>query len=278
MAPLTICKTVAAGDPETAVGALAAYSGLPKARIKEAMVKGAVWLKTGRGPRRRIRRATRAIHPGDTLMLFYDADLLALTPPEARCLVNPGPYSVWYKPAGMLSQGTEFGDHCSLLRQAERHLRPVRPYLVHRLDREAAGLMLMAHHRRAAARLSALFQNHRIDKRYHTVVRGRLSQYAAEGVIDLPLDGKTACTGFRATGYDAATDTTTVEIRLTTGRRHQIRRHLAMIGYPVMGDPRYGEHNRDASGMRLTAVEIAFDCPWEKRPLRYALADLLKDP
>jgi len=239
---------------------LADQSGLAKARIKDAMNKGAVW-HTARGKRRALRRATAALAHGDTLELHYDAALLALRPPPARCIDDHRRYSVWLKPAGLLAQGTHYGDHCSLLRQVELHFAPRRPALaVHRLDREAAGLVLVAHDSDAAARLSALFRDHAIEKRYRVQVRGKPPTDA--GTVTAPLDGKPAITHYRLEAYDAATDSATLAVRIDTGRLHQIRRHLDLLGCPVLGDPRYGTGNKNAEGLQLQAVGLRFMCPF----------------
>jgi tRNA pseudouridine32 synthase/23S rRNA pseudouridine746 synthase len=264
---LTIKITVEMGAPATACELLATASGLAKTRIKEAMVKGGVWLRRG-GKRRRIRRATAVPAPGEVLELFYDEELLQREPPLPRCLADESHYTLWNKPSGLLAQGTDYGDHCSLLRQAELHTRrPV--FLVHRLDREAAGLMLVAHSRESAARLSRLFQENCIAKLYEVRVRGRLE--APAGAIDHRLDGKPARTEYVVSDYDPATDTTLVSATLQSGRLHQIRRHFALLGHPVMGDPRYGTGNKDANGLQLVAVGLAFRCPFSGAPRAYTL-------
>ena len=125
--------------------------------------------------------------------------------------------------------------------------------------------MLIAHTRTAAARLSRLLQENRISKVYQVVVAGNLAVAGLEGRIDLPLDGKTALTGYKVLGYDPQASTTAVEVRLKTGRFHQIRRHFAMLGYPVMGDPRYGTGNKNKEGMKLAAIGLSFICPFQKR-------------
>jgi len=253
--------TVEAGEEQTACALLAQRSGLAKGRIKDAMVKGAVCLKVGKGSRKRLRRASTVLKPGQVLELHYDQELLGLQPPQARCLFDAGPYSVWEKPAGLLAQGTQYGDHCSLVRQAELHFQGKRPVLpVHRLDREAAGLMLLAHSREAAARFSRLLQEGKIGKGYRITVVGRPEP--DEGDIDLELDHKPALTHYRVTGYDPATNRATVAVSIATGRLHQIRRHFAAIDHPVLGDPRYGTGNKNRAGLQLVAHSLAFRCPF----------------
>lgn len=262
--------TVAPEDAGTACELIAARAGLAKSRVKDAMCKGAVWLTGKRGGRKRLRKATAQPGPGDILDLFYDARLLAIKPPVAQCLHDAGQYSVWLKPAGLLAQGTDYGDHCSLVRQVEVYFRMKRPVLpVHRLDREATGLMILAHTKAAAAKLSKLLQDNGIDKQYRVTVLGRLSP--EEGVIDLPLDNKPALTRYTLTVYDPASDTSVAEVTLKTGRLHQIRRHFALLGHPVLGDPRYGQGNKNSTGMELVAHRLVFRCPVTRKEVRISL-------
>ena len=258
------------GEPETAINALARVSALPKGRLKDALAKGAITLTRG-SKTKRLRRATFALEKGDTLSLWYNPELLALVPPQPRLLADERQYSVWNKPAGLLAQGTQEGDHCALLRLAELQLkRDV--FLVHRLDREAAGLMLIAHTPKAAAAFSALFASHevgtRIRKLYRVEVKGHTPEH---GEIALPLDGKAALTRFTRNAYDAVRNSSTLDVELVTGRKHQIRRHFAESGFPVLGDPAYGKDNKDARGLQLIAVSLEFICPLTGKPQHYHL-------
>src|SRR3569833_2109285 len=179
-------------------------------------------------------------------------------------------YSVWCKPARVMAQGTDYGDHCSLLRQAELHFKPARAaYPVHRLDRVASGLMLVAHDAEAAARLSALFRDNQIEKLYGVRVRGAAPQ--ERGTIDLPLDDKPALTHYIVRDYDGTHDISTLEVRIESGRLHQIRRHLALIDLPVLGDPRYGTGNKNTEGLQLQAISLEFICPYSGEKRSYQL-------
>lgn len=237
------------------------------------MNKGAVWLKKTRGKQNRIRRATAALKTGDNLSLYYDEKLLALKPPSAECISDQQRYSVWFKPAGLMTQGTRYGDHCSLLRTAELFFETNRNvFLIHRLDREAAGIALVAHDKGAAGKLSRLFQNRSIVKHYRAQVLGNLARRKPEDKIQIPLDHKPAITEYKAVSYDAPSNTTLVDVIIATGRKHQIRRHFEMIGFPVMGDPRYGEGNKNTVGMKLTAKGLEFGCPFSKQYRLYNLS------
>ncbi len=238
--------------PGKAVDLLSAATALPKSRIKDAMQKGAVWLvRDGRA--KRLRRASRELVPGDELRLYYSPTVLDAQPPAPTLLVDERPYSLWYKPAGLMSSGTRYGDHHSIARWVEGHLqRPSFP--VHRLDRYTRGLMLIAHAKKTARQLSAQFREHRVSKTYQARVRGRLMSACT---LTLPLDGKAAISHVSPTTVYA--NSTDVSVRIDTGRKHQIRRHLAHIDHPVVGDVIYG--GAEVADLQLVAVCLGFVCP-----------------
>jgi len=118
---------------------------------------------------------------------------------------------------------------------------------------------MVAHTNRAAAALSKLFAEHKIVKRYQVEVLGVPERN--EVAIEEPLDGKSAITRYRVVARNEKENTSTLLVEIDTGRMHQIRRHLAGIGHPVMGDPRYGSGNKDGKPMRLAACELCWRCP-----------------
>ena len=255
-------RIIGPGDPDTICDALALHSGLPKGRIKKAISCGAVWLHRSDTKARRIRRATTRVKQGDRVSLYYDESILSQVPPCARCIRDMKAYSVWFKPANLMTQGTRFGDHGALTRQVERHFTPRRKvFLVHRLDRETSGLVMMAHNRRSAALLSEMFRSRKVKKTYEAWVLGDLGSVKSEGTIDRQLDARRAVTHYTLKRFDPKKKQSLVQVIPVTGRRHQIRRHFNMIGHPVMGDPRYGRGNKNETGLQLTATGLAFECP-----------------
>ena len=251
---------------------LADTSGLPKERIKHAMVKGAVWLKRPGKKERRLRKAKFKLQKDDFVQLFYDPNVLAQKPPEPACIADHKDYSVWFKPSWLLSQGTRYGDHCSLLRLAEKGNkdRNINFKLIHRLDREASGLMLLAHNSNAAMLLSKLFQEKKIEKRYFAEVSGN-PEVPKKGLqLTTALDGKASHTEILSARPGKTGQTTILDILLHTGRLHQIRRHLADFGYPVIGDPKYGDtRQKGYYELHLCAWKISFISPFSKKKTSY---------
>lgn len=233
------------------------------------MNKGAVWIRK-KGSMHRLRKATTLLHDGDQLEMHYDSLLLSLKPPEPKLVSDQAHYSVWDKPSGLMAQGTMYGDHCSLLRRAEIFFRGNRKvFPVHRLDREADGIMIIAHTKEAAARLSELFQKNEVEKKYRIEVLGDLAEKGKTGSISLPLDGKKTMTEYEVASYDQTKNISVADVIIKTGRTHQIRRHFDMIGHPVMGDPKYGKGNKNREGMKLTAVSLKFHCPFSKKTVEF---------
>ena len=249
---------------------------LSKGRLKDAMAKGAVLL-SGK-PQKRLRRAQTVLQTGQQLQLHYDDELLQRSCEPAQLISDQQQYSVWFKPAGMLSQGNEWGDHLALLRAVEQHFAAKRQvFLLHRLDREASGLVIVAHSKNAAAAFSQLIAGHKIDKQYVIRVKGQLpDSLLQQGEISLPLDDKACLTRFQLLQFDALTQQSWLEVDLISGRKHQIRRHFAAVGHPVMGDPQYGQGNKDATGLALQAVTLGFSCPLGHKSQRFSVPPELR--
>lgn len=247
----------------SAVDLLAAETELSKQTIKKIMLKGAVWLTVGKKTQR-IRRAKRSLKAGQVVHLYYDKTVLEQLPAEPQLVADRGHYSIWNKPYGLLSQGSKWGDHCTVTRWAEQHLQPERTaFVVHRLDRAANGLIIVAHEKQAAAKLSALFQSRAIDKRYRIWVEGEFPANAETTpvCVEQELDGRHAVSHFTRLSYDPDTQRSLLDVQIETGRKHQIRRHSAGLGFPVVGDRLYGA-TQLTENLQLTAYYLSFTCPF----------------
>lgn len=257
---------------QTALDLLAEGTGLSKQRIKDAMNKGAVWW-TLKGKTLRLRRATKVLYKGSTIQFFYDEQVLSRKPESANLIYDADNYSIWFKPAGMLSQGSQWGDHCSILRWVEVNGQPNQGqrqqecFLVHRLDADAQGLIILAHDSQSAAKLSTLFQARDMRKFYQAWVVDDCNIPTKGMTLNYELDGKSAITHVKKVRVE--NNKTLLDVHIETGRKHQIRRHLANIGHPIVGDKLYG--TKASTGLQLLAYRLEFVCPNTKQPLTIEL-------
>jgi 23S rRNA pseudouridine1911/1915/1917 synthase len=160
---------------------------------------------------------------------------------------------------------------------------PERPGIVHRLDRDTSGLLVVAKEAAAHRRLQQLLRDRVIERRYRALVHGRPP--SRRGTIEAPIgrdpldparmavDGRAARAAVtHFTLDDSLGRHSLLDVKLDTGRTHQIRVHLAAIGHPVVGDPLYGRGGAELGLDRqfLHAAELAFPHPVTDEPLRFA--------
>ncbi len=254
----------------TAIELLANHTSFSKQKLKQIMKKGAVWLTQGQSTRR-IRRASKKLSTGQTLHLYYDAQIIQASELTAVLIADEGDYSVWCKPTGMLSQGSKYGDHTTIYRWAETHLKPQRnAFLVHRLDRATSGLILIAHSKKAAASLAQLFALRAINKYYKALVEGVPD---SPSTINKTLEGKKAITKILSASILPDKNHSLLDIQILTGRKHQIRQHLVHINHSIVGDRLYGTGNKNTIDLCLTAYKINFISPFDQQEKHYELAN-----
>jgi 23S rRNA pseudouridine1911/1915/1917 synthase len=159
---------------------------------------------------------------------------------------------------------------------------PVRPGIVHRLDKDTSGLMIVARTDEAHRRLSEMIRRREVERRYLALIEGR--PRSRSGTIDAPLGRDHRAPERRAVGgrgsrearthfevVETYPEDTLVEARLETGRTHQIRAHFAAIGHPVAGDPRYGTPGRHGLKRQfLHSARLAFRHPIGGEQLSFA--------
>lgn len=175
------------------------------------------------------------------LSVVYEDDDLLIVDKPAGLVVHPAPgHASGTLVHALLGRGTSYGGIAGIQR----------PGIVHRLDRDTSGLLMVAKHDAAQASLMAQLKARRVKKTYLALVQGSVA--AAVGRIEAPIgrdpkhrtrmavvpDGRPAVTGYRV--RERFPGWTLLECDLVTGRTHQIRVHLAAIGHPVAGDPVYG--------------------------------------
>lgn len=193
------------------------------------------------------------------------------------------PYGVVVHPSKGHEEGTlvhgllyHLGDHLSSVGGKER------PGIVHRLDKDTTGLLIVALTDSAHHRLVEDFKNHRIHKIYQAIVKGHPPE---SGTIDAPIGrcntnrkkmavvptGKPALSEYRVLEY--LKNHALVEVRIYTGRTHQIRVHMAHIGHPIAGDPLYSRHANQyhLPGIALCARELSFAHPITGEKLHFVI-------
>ncbi len=259
---------------------------LSRHKARKILAMGAVHVNG-----RRVRMAGHLMRTGDTLRLAWHDDVLEVSTFPLDILHEDAQVVVVLKPEGQLSQGSELGDVGSLTHALTKRFGPdVR--LMHRLDRGTSGLMVAARTQLASACLTPQFREHTISRHYVAMVMGVLrepvicearlrqegrlirvarpeeggmtawSQFVPIGTDGLPALGDDGAlrAGFEVDLRDGQTP---VEVRLRTGRTHQIRVHAAHLGLPVVGDPTYG--GPAAPRVMLHAAHLAFTHPDGRR-------------
>lgn len=273
---------------------LKVLKGVPKSHVYRILRSGEVRLNRRRaGPEERL-------HAGDGLRIppirvaaevgGVGRDQVAPAFPVPPILFEDDVLVALDKPAGVAVHGGSGIAHGVIERL--RLARPTAPFLelVHRLDRETSGVLLVAKKRSALVALHAQLRDGRVDKRYRVLVRGRwrdalrrvdvplLSYVGSDGERRVRVDqsGRAARTNFRRLSVwrDVDPPMALLEAELETGRTHQIRVHLTHLGHPLAGDPRYGDFawNRQLAKqglkrMFLHAARVEFTHPTTGQPV-----------
>jgi len=194
-------------------------------------------------------------------ILYEDDDLLVIDKP-AGLTVHPAPGS----PSHTLVNAVL--SHIPDLPETDDAMRPG---IVHRLDKDTSGVMVVAKSSAAQANLASQFKTHAVEKAYLVLVQGKLTP--ADGVIEAPIGrdprnrkrmavvvgGREARTHYHVIQHIG--DYTLLEVKPETGRTHQIRVHLSAIGYPVVGDKIYGVRSSQVPRQFLHASRLGFKLP-----------------
>jgi 23S rRNA pseudouridine1911/1915/1917 synthase len=258
---------------------------LSRTRIQELIGEGLV-LVGGR-----IAKSSHRISAGEVIEIKVQPRPAPAAAPEdlpLDLLLVDDEFVVVNKPAGMVvhagaghASGTLVNALLHRLGKLSQGGGPLRPGIVHRLDKDTSGAMIVARNDRAHEHLAEQFRSRNVRKIYVALVHGKLPRES--GSITLPISRdphrRTRMTARAAKGRNARTDwrvvarldrCTLVEAALHTGRTHQIRAHFAAIGHPVVGDTLYGAPRTVRAGARdlprlernyLHAARLGFSHP-----------------
>jgi len=202
-------------------------------------------------------------------IIYEDEDILVIDKP-AGLTVHPAPGH----PSHTLVNAVLA--HCPNLAMSNELMRPG---IVHRLDKDTSGLIVIAKNDFAREYLTAQFKSRTVTKGYLVLVKGRLSP--EQGIIEAPIgrdphsrrrmavveSGKEASTQYKVRKY--LNNYTLVEVTPLTGRTHQIRVHLSAIGCPVLGDPIYGKKSAHLNRQFIHAYRLGFLLPSTKQYQEY---------
>ncbi len=253
--------------------------GLSRRKARVLIDLGGVFLDGAR-----VKIAGKAVRPGQTILAHMGGALERATKdvgtaarakdeatlPPYRIVFQDDDIMVVDKPAGLLTAPTPESDRGNLFDQLKRSSgQPL--FLVHRLDLETSGLVVFAKNEAANRALSERIRVHDFDRRYLAVLRGVVSW--DERSVDHPVGGKRAVSHFTVLERFAA-GATLAQVRLETGRTHQIRLHGLHEGHPVLADRKYGmAWPMDPPRLALHATLLGFAHPrtgetmtWESPP------------
>jgi 23S rRNA pseudouridine1911/1915/1917 synthase len=198
-------------------------------------------------------------------IIYEDEDILVIDKP-ASLTVHPAPGHPNHTLVNAILA------HCPGLAVSNELMRPG---IVHRLDKDTSGLIVIVKNDFARDYIAAQFKSRTVTKGYLVLVRGRLSP--EQGIIEAPIgrdphsrrrmsiveNGKEASTKYQVWKY--LDNYTLVEVTPLTGRTHQIRIHLSAIGYPVVGDPIYGIKSAYLNRQFIHAYRLGFCLPSTKQ-------------
>jgi len=250
--------------------------GLSRTSIKELILKGKVYVGE-----LAVTKPHYKVKTGDRITFSFEAKKAGLIKAEdikLDIVYEDNDLAVINKPSGLVVHPAP-GNYEHTLVNALKNIflslsdiNPDRPGIVHRLDKETSGLLIIAKNNPSHLELARQFSSHIIKKEYIAIVKGRME--FDEGVIEAPIarhlfKRKNMAVNFSGKAKDAKTyyrtikrykDFSLLSLEPFTGRTHQLRVHLDFIGHPILGDDKYGRNN-EFSRLALHAKKIKFVHP-----------------
>ncbi len=213
----------------------------------------------------RIWMAHHTLHKGDMIEVPQDLINRDVKREPIKILRQADPYMIIAKPAGILSNGPK-----STETELRTQLKNDNLLAVHRLDRDTSGCLIFAKTEQDMQKIIPVFRERRVIKVYHAIVLGSYEQ--DKTTLHNTLDEEEALSHIQC--LSRSKDASYLSIRISTGRRHQIRKQMAQQRHPVLGDPKYGPKRitdpRFAAIPRqmLHARDVEFPHPDTEEPTR----------
>lgn len=226
-----------------------------------------------------------ALKRGDEFMVNFDQSFRVFKHPRIQLVYEDQDILVINKGYGVLSMGTDnikTGTAYSVMREYVKYHNPrAQVFIVHRLDRDTSGLMMLAKTQEAKDAMQHNWNNMVINRKYVAVVEGIIEQ--EEGVVrsylaetsqfevystDDPTKGQLAVTRYKrlATGNGYSL----MELELDTGRKNQIRVHMKDLGHPIVGDRKYGAKSSPIHRLALHAQTLRFVHPTTRKDMNFS--------
>ncbi len=253
---------------------LASSLGISRTRAKKLIESGFVTLSGS------IPKPARRLKPGEVVEgVIPPPDPFDLKPQAIPIgiVYQDDDIAVINKPSGLVVHPAPGNPHTTLVNALLYHMSKLssgysqgRPGIVHRLDAETSGVMVVAKNDESHRRLSEMFKERRVKKLYRAIVWGKVEK---PGSVDMPIgrhpvhrkkmavlpQGRAALTFYRPLSFSE--EMSYLEVEIKTGRTHQIRVHMSHLGHPVVGDRLYGRKADTAERLMLHAFSLSFEHP-----------------
>lgn len=242
-------------------------------------------------------KSSYKVETGDIIEILIPEDKEIDLFPEnikIKILYEDNDIAVIDKPAGLVVHPSHGHESGTLVNAIMYHIKDlsgingeIRPGIVHRLDKDTSGLIIIAKNDKAHTKLSDMFKNSEIKKTYLAILKGKINKDSGrlETLIGrdskdrkkmavVKENGKTAVTNFQV--LDKNERFSLVKVNIETGRTHQIRVHMKSLGYPILGDKVYGRESNTVKRQMLHAYKLEFIHPITQKTMKI-ISELPKD-
>ncbi len=233
-------------------------------------------------------KANYKLQTGDEIDFTYEEEEMLLIPQDVdfEIVYEDDDIIIINKPLGLVVHPGVGNKDMTLVNGLLKHFEnlssidTLRPGIVHRIDKNTTGLLVVAKNNQAHTKLQEMIKKREVSREYIALVHGNINHDG--GTIDAPIgrsknnrqqmcvceeNSKSAKTHFEVLGYSL--DFTLVRCKLETGRTHQIRVHMKYINHPIVGDPIYGQRKTIGEVQLLHAYKLAFNHPITDEPLTF---------